>query len=136
MDARKVVPYLTVNGATNAIAFYEQAFGATEQARLPADDGERLMHVELSIHGASLFLSDPFPEHDGAAAPVAGQSPPVGVAIVLAAPAEVDATYHRALSAGGKGVLEPADMFWGARFAMLTDPFGHRWMLHAMLAPG
>jgi uncharacterized glyoxalase superfamily protein PhnB len=29
--------------------------------------------------------------------------------------------------------MEPADMFWGDRFAMLSDPFGHRWMLTAPL---
>jgi uncharacterized glyoxalase superfamily protein PhnB len=25
------------------------------------------------------------------------------------------------------------DAFWGARFATLRDPFGHRWMLNAPL---
>jgi len=29
--------------------------------------------------------------------------------------------------------MPPADMFWGARFAAFTDPFGHRWMLNANL---
>jgi PhnB protein len=30
--------------------------------------------------------------------------------------------------------MEPSDQFWGDRFAMLADPFGHRWMLNAPLA--
>jgi PhnB protein len=29
--------------------------------------------------------------------------------------------------------MKPEDMFWGDRFAMLDDPFGHRWMLNAPL---
>ena len=60
---------------------------------------------------------------------------PVGVAIALhyAKPAEIDATYRRAMEAGCKSVQEPQDMFWEARFAMLSDPFGHRWMLNAPL---
>ena len=39
----------------------------------------------------------------------------------------------RAMEAGCKSVQEPQDMFWEARFAMLSDPFGHRWMLNAPL---
>ena len=29
--------------------------------------------------------------------------------------------------------MKPEDMFWGDRFAMVDDPFGHRWMLSAPL---
>ena len=25
--------------------------------------------------------------------------------------------------------MPPADMFWGDRYSMLTDPFGHRWSI-------
>jgi uncharacterized glyoxalase superfamily protein PhnB len=25
--------------------------------------------------------------------------------------------------------MEPQNPFWGGRFAMIRDPFGHRWML-------
>ena len=26
--------------------------------------------------------------------------------------------------------MPPEDTFWNARFAIFTDPFGHRWMLN------
>jgi PhnB protein len=129
---QSVTPYLTVNGAAEAIAFYQKAFGAKEEMRMPAQDGKRLMHAHLSINGGALFLSDEFPEHGDVTAPKNGQSP-VAVALAFAKPADVDATYKRAVAAGAKGTLEPGDQFWGARFAMLTDPFGHRWMLDAPL---
>jgi PhnB protein len=40
---------------------------------------------------------------------------------------DVDAAYKRALDAGATSAMEPADMFWGDRFAGVLDPFGHHW---------
>jgi PhnB protein len=134
MQDQSVIPYLTVKGAAQAIAFYQKAFGATENMRMPAQDGKRLMHADLSVNGGKVFLSDEFPEHGGPGAPTEKGSP-VAVALAFGKPAQVDATFKQAVAAGAKSVAEPADQFWGARFAMLTDPFGHRWMLNAPL-PG
>jgi PhnB protein len=97
-----VSPYLTVKGAADAIAFYQKAFGAKEEMRMPAQDGKRLMHAHLTINGGAVFLSDEFPEHGDVAAPKNGQSPPVAVALALGKPAEVDATYKKAVGAGAK----------------------------------
>ena len=36
-----VTPHLVCAGAADAIAFYKQAFGATEMIRLPGPDGKR-----------------------------------------------------------------------------------------------
>jgi PhnB protein len=136
MKMPPITPYLTVKGAADAIAFYKKAFGATENARLPAQDGKRLMHADITIHGSRILMSDEFPEygeHGAVMAPTA--SNPAGVAIALhyTKPADIDATFRRAVEAGCKSVQEPQDMFWDARFAMLRDPFGHRWMLNAPL---
>jgi len=133
--AQSVVPYLTVKGANEAIDFYKKAFGATENSRMPAQDGKRIMHADLTINGGSLFLSDEFPEHGGSSAPAQGGNPPVAVALAFGAPVDVDRTYKQAMDAGAKSELAPEDTFWKARFAMLIDPFGHRWMLNAPL-PG
>jgi PhnB protein len=131
--SQSVTPYLTVKGAAEAIDFYQKAFGATENMRMPAQDGKRLLHADLAINGGQLFLSDEFSEDGGPSAPTNGQ-PSVAVALAFQKPAEVDATFKQAVAAGATSVMEPADQFWGARFAMLTDPFGHRWMLNAPLA--
>jgi PhnB protein len=132
-----VTPYLTVKGAADAIAFYKDAFGATENARLPAQDGKRLMHADITINGGRILMSDEFPEHGEehgvVRAPTAKNLAGVAVALHYTKPADIDATYRRAVEAGCKSVLEPQDMFWEARFAMLRDPFGHRWMLNAPL---
>jgi uncharacterized glyoxalase superfamily protein PhnB len=126
-------PYLTIKGAGKAIDFYKKAFGAKENTRMPAPDGKRVMHADLSINGGTVMLSDEFPDHGGPAAPTPAKPAPVAIAIHYAKPAEVDATFRRAVEAGCKSTMEPQDTFWDARFAMLNDPFGHRWMLNAPL---
>ena len=130
---QKTVPYLTVKGGTEAVEFYKKAFSATENTRMPAQDGKRLMHASLTIKGGSVMLSDEFPEHGGPPAPTLGNPAGIAVAVALDAPAEVDETYRQAMAAGATKVAEPTDMFWGDRFAMVTDPFGHRWMFTAPL---
>jgi PhnB protein len=129
-----IAPYLTVKGADAAIAFYKTAFGAVETYRHPADDGKRLLHAFLMINGGAVMLSDDFPEMGGPPAPTQEKPAPVAISVALAAPAEVDTTFRRAVEAGAWGAVEPADVFWGDRFAILVDPFGHRWMLNAPLS--
>lgn len=136
MSGRPVIPYLTISGAAEAIAFYEKAFGAVERTRMPTEDGKHILHAHLSINGGDVFLSEDLPDicgSDGPIAPVDGRVPPVAMVLDFASPKDVDETYARALGFGAKGVMEPADQFWGARFAVLADPFGHRWMLNATL---
>jgi PhnB protein len=132
---QRVTPYLSVNGAAAAIDFYRRAFGATEITRMQADDGTRILHAVVQINGGVVMLSDEFPEYNGTPAPTAANPTSVSVAIEFDAPAEVDATFRQAVDAGANGWMQPENMFWGARFAMLDDPFGHRWMLSAQLPP-
>ena len=128
---QRIIPYLTVKGGADAIAFYTKAFGAIEAKRQTADDGKRLMHAVLTINGGTVMLADEFPERGGTPAPTPGKSTPVAVSITYDTAGEVDATFDRALAAGAKARRSPTDMFWGGRFAVIEDPFGHRWMLSA-----
>ena len=130
-----ITPYLTVKGASDAIEFYKKAFGATENARLPYEDGKRLMHAEIALHGSVVLLSDEFPEHGMVRAPASDDASPVAVALHFDKPADLDAAFKRATAAGAKPCTEPVDMFWGGRFATLADPFNHRWLMHAPLPP-
>ncbi len=129
-------PYLTVKGAADAIAFYQKAFAAKEIARMPAQDGKRVMHAELSFNGGSRHAVRRVSgvRRGGCAARAPKDKPAsVATAIHFAKPAEVDATFGRAVEAGCTSTMEPQDTFWEARFAVLVDPFGHRWMLNAPL---
>jgi uncharacterized glyoxalase superfamily protein PhnB len=40
---------------------------------------------------------------------------------------DCDAAVRRAEKAGATVVMPPMDMFWGDRYGMVTDPFGHSW---------
>lgn len=128
-----LTPHLAIRDrrAAEAIAFYVAAFGATELSRMPADDGERLMHAHLLVNGASLMLADEFPEYCGGAA----STPPAGVTLHLQVD-DADAWWARALDAGATSTMELADAFWGDRYGQLRDPFGHSWSIGQTLNRG
>jgi uncharacterized glyoxalase superfamily protein PhnB len=42
---------------------------------------------------------------------------------------DTDATYKKALEAGGISVMEPADQFYGDRNAGVKDPIGNSWWI-------
>ncbi len=128
-----IVPYITVSSAPDAIAFYKKAFDAKENSRMPEENGKRIMHADLTIHGGTIFVMDEFPEYGGAPHPNAERKSPVGIVIQLPKPKDVDAVYAQATGAGAKGTQAPTDMFWGARYAAMIDPFGHEWMLNSPL---
>ena len=117
-----VTPYLTVIGAKKASEFYQKAFGAEPLGihRLP--DG-RVMHAALSINGALFFLVDEFPEHGGLSPLGLGGSP---VTLHLQVP-DCDAVFGRAVDAGCEVRMPLEDMFWGDRYGMVADPYGHHW---------
>ncbi len=68
MSARRagaLPSYLTVSpAAAGAITFYTAAFDARQKALMPALDGMRIMHCELEINGASIFVADAFPNSE------------------------------------------------------------------------
>lgn len=57
---QRVTAHLVVRGAIDAIEFYKKAFGATENLRMPTEDGKRLMHADVTINGMRIFLVDDF----------------------------------------------------------------------------
>ena len=120
-----VTPYLTIDGAADAIRFYEQAFGATEVLRMPMPDGTRLAHAEIRIGDSHVMLSDEWPEM-GMLGP---KSRGGATSSLMIYTEDVDAAFARALAAGATAEREPADQFWGDRMGTLVDPFGHRWTL-------
>lgn len=120
-----VIPYLVVSGAAKAIEFYKAAFGAEELFRLPAPDGQRVLHAELKIGGGRVMLTDEYPEMGSTSPQTLGGT---AVTMHLYVP-DTDAAFATATAAGASAVMPPADMFWGDRFARVVDPFGHSWSI-------
>jgi PhnB protein len=122
-----VLPHLVVGDAPAAIDFYVKAFGAEEIGRVPGPDG-KLVHAALRINGATIMLNDDFPEMSGGKSmtPASLGGTPVTIHLVVD---DVDAKFQRALDAGATVVAPLDDQFWGDRYGVVADPFGHHWSL-------
>ncbi len=120
-----VTPHLAVRGAADAIDFYKRAFGAREICRHTLPDGQAIMHAALQIGDSQLFLNDEFPEM-GCLGPQALNGSPVVIHLQVE---DVDSLFDRAIGAGATALMPVQDQFWGDRYGMLTDPFGHRWSI-------
>jgi uncharacterized glyoxalase superfamily protein PhnB len=121
-----LVAYLQVKGATQASEFYQRAFGATEVARHPVDEQGRTMHIHLYVNGSSLMLSDAYPEYGHV------HQDPQAFNLTLQVD-DIDAWWQRAVAAGVQVVMPVQEMFWGARYGQLRDPFGVQWSMNQPL---
>lgn len=127
--ASPVVPYLSLNDANAAIEFYKRAFSAQVADKHMAEDGKRVMHASLLINGGVVMLADEFPEFSGGRPP---ENPKAlggsGVTIHLDLK-DADPLWNQAVAAGATVLMPLEDQFWGDRYGMLMDPFGHKWAL-------
>jgi PhnB protein len=133
-------PYLNYNGtAADAIKLYERALGARVETLsrfdevpgmpVPPEQASRVMHAALRIGAGTLMISDTPP-----GMPAARESN-THVALHCDDAAEMEQMFQ-ALAAGGTVMMPMQDTFWGARFGMLTDAFGIRWMFNCELKKG
>jgi PhnB protein len=116
-----LVPYLRVNDAEAAIAFYMAAFGATETMRYPMPDG-KVGFAELDLDGATLQLADADYERN---MPLGGPEP---ISLHFRS-SDVDAVYAAAIAGGATSLVAPTDDPNSGRRAQFRDPFGHRWIV-------
>jgi uncharacterized glyoxalase superfamily protein PhnB len=123
-DMSRLSPHLVVDGAAKAIDFYVAAFGAEEMARLTAPDG-KLMHGCIRLAGQTVMLVDENPQY-GLLGPTALGGTPVTLHLYVG---DVDAAFAKAVAAGATVSMPVADQFWGDRYGVLKDPFGHSWSL-------
>jgi PhnB protein len=111
-----VTPNVILDDAEAAIAFFKQAFGATERYRLTTADG-KIAHCELSFGNSVVNL---------------GQSMEGWPAHSLVAQIYVedsDAWFARAVAAGASVLMPMTDMFFGSREGRVADPFGNVWTI-------
>jgi uncharacterized glyoxalase superfamily protein PhnB len=127
--AIKLAPHLVVDGAAAAIDFYRAAFGASEMVRMPGAGG-KLMHAQVAINGAVVMLVDENPDF-GMLGPKSTKGAAVTLHLVVG---NADASIERAAKAGAKVIMPATDMFWGDRYGMVEDPFGHRWAIASPIA--
>ena len=119
-----VTPYLIINGAADAIEYYQKAFGAVELFRFPAPGG-KIGHAEIKIGDSPIMLADEHPEM-GYKSPQSYGGTPVSIMIYVE---DVDTIFKQAIAAGGKEQQAVKDQFYGDRLGTLADPFGHVWTI-------
>jgi PhnB protein len=117
------IPYLTVDAASEAIAFYREAFAAVETMRIEHEG--KIGHAEMLIGAAKIMLCDEFPDHDALSPQTIGGTP----VLIHLYVEDVDQFTSRAIEAGLR-VLRPVEnQFYGDRGGKFEDPFGHRWWI-------
>lgn len=136
----EIFPYLNFENTKEALAYYEEVFGATNITRLPVgkeqaaqfnmspeDADNATMHSQFDIAGTTILASDSF----GRAQKINN-----GISLLIDYDVnneddakEVEALYDRVKDA--VDVEMPLEeQFWGGKMGSFTDKYNVRWMLH------
>ena|SRR5690349_8425339 len=119
----RVTPYLIVDGAAEAIAFYSSVLGAAQRGDAMTMPNGKIGHAELSIGDSLIMLADEAPDW-GAVGPRTVGGTPVTIHVYVE---DVDAVFADAVAAGATEVQPVTDQFYGDRSGTFDDPWGHRW---------
>jgi PhnB protein len=117
-----ITPGFATANAGKVIAFLEAAFAGKTIRRFDAPNGQ-VGHAEVLIGDSVVKLGDALAE-----APM-----PASLSYCVATGEEVDATYRRAVAAGGAGIAEPKNQFFGYRTASVRDAGGNQWTIFAVV---
>lgn len=123
-EYQTATPYLIVNDAPRAIAFYKEAFSATEIIRL-TDPSGKIAHAEIRIGKAPIMLADEHLEM-GYRSPVSLGGTPVSLLLYVE---DADVLFAQAIASGAEELSPVSDQFYGDRMGSLKDPSGHIWSL-------
>jgi PhnB protein len=119
-----IAPWLSVKNATEALSYYQAAFGAVELERLEDEAGDVVV-AQLSIGGADFWVqTDP----DSGPEALDGRS----VRMILSVD-DPDSVFASALAAGATEVA-PVSEDYGWRIGRIADPCGHHWEIGRRLA--
>lgn len=118
-----LTPMLAVKDVRRAADFYTKALGFSLRAIMDSPQGP--LHAELRLRDTTLMLSPETPQQNSLSAKSIGNTPTTLYILVE----DVDGVFNRAVAAGGSVVMPVADMFWGDRVGMITDPDGNKWMI-------
>jgi PhnB protein len=122
--AGAVTSMLTVADVKAAVNFYQKAFGFAKRGIMNGPDGKP-MHAELTLRGSTLMLGPENAERGARSAKSVGASPATLYLMVE----DVDKVVAKAQKTGATVTMPVADMFWGDRCGLLTDPDGYSWMV-------
>ena len=119
-----LTPSIAVENASEAIEFYKRALGAKERVRMSTPMGT-IGHAELEIGDSVLMLADPMPQSTVKPPKELGGTS-VGIFLYVE---DVDEVVRQVVDAGGTVTMPVEDQFWGDRFGVVADPYGHQWQI-------
>ncbi len=120
-----VTPYIVIQNAAEAIAWYKKALGAEERLRVEVPERPgKIMHAEIQIGDSPLMLGDENAEMGYLGASSLGGSP-VSMMIYTSDP---DGMHSRAVAAGATS-LGPVEEKEYGRSGGFRDPFGMMWFV-------
>jgi PhnB protein len=110
-----VTPYLVVDNVAQVLEFAKKAFDAKESHPPMRRPDGGIAHAEVQIGDSRVMMGERN-----------AQFPAMPGMLYLYVP-DVDASYRRAIEAGGVSVAEPADQFYGDRHGGVKDACGNQW---------
>ena len=119
-----MTPHITVQDATKAIEFYKKAFGAQELVRHAMPGSEAVMHAQLKVGDSMLMVANEFPPMALSPKSRGGTSTTLHIYVP-----DADAAFDRAVKAGCTVKMPMMDQFWGDRYGVVEDPYGHVWSI-------
>lgn len=143
----KITVYFRFKGNCNeALAFYKdcfggdlvslQKFGSVEQfaKTMPAELHEKVLHAEFKSGDLHFYACDGMPDHVengccGGASTSSRGDRMIELSLELSSEVEQTTVFDK-LACGGSIEMPLQDTFWGARFGMLIDKFGIKWLLN------
>jgi uncharacterized glyoxalase superfamily protein PhnB len=113
-----------VTDGAQALEFYKKSFGTQELSRLLTPDGKTVVHAQLRIGDSMLMLGSEMPPNALSPKNRGGTSTYLHLYL-----ADADAAFDRAVKAGCTVKMPMSDTFWGDRYGVVEDPFGHQWSI-------
>ena len=126
------IPHLCVSDGLAALEFYQSVFDAKAGDCMMSPDGKKLMHGEIIVDGHAIFLSDEFAASEGGSVKTPQTLGGTCVRITIMVD-NADLIAERAVARGAQVLMPVQDMFWGARYGKIVDPFGHEWGINQQL---
>lgn len=126
----KLTPYLIFDdNAEEVLNFYRSCFDGeitmlSRYKESPVESApemaDKIMHGRMEAGGFMLMISDGGGSSDGGR---------IQLSLYMNSADELDTVFAK-LAEDGEITHPVANMFWNARFGMLTDKYGIRWMLN------
>lgn len=115
-----ITPYLIVHRPEDLIKFLEDAFGAEEKVRFTTSKGS-IAHSEVALGDSLIMIGE------------ANASNPATPSNINVYVKDVDATFEKAVKAGGSSVSDPADKVYGERTGVVKDSTGNQWWISTQI---